>query len=367
MDKAAWNQVVAQLPAPQLLQTWEWGQVKAKFGWTPYYKLWRGEDDSITAAALVLERTIDLPGMAPRLRMHYTPKGPLLADWADGALRKQVLGDLCRFAKSRGAFFIKIDPDVPVALGEPMEEGSQEQPEGQALRKELMGTGWHFANEQVQFRNTVLLDLRLSEDEILANMKQKTRYNIRLAGRKGVQVRAGGQEDFGMLFQMYAETALRDGFTIRGEDYYQSVWQTFFEAGMLTPLITEVEGQAVAGLMLFTFGGRAWYIHGMSRAAHRNLMPAYLLQWEAIRAAKSKGCWEYDLWGAPDEFSETHPMWGVYRFKRGLGGTVAQYLGAWDYPLRPWLYRLYTNILPAVMGVMRRRGNARTRQAFPAD
>ncbi|MDH5606941.1 MAG: aminoacyltransferase, partial [Anaerolineae bacterium] len=91
MDKAAWNQVIAQLPAPQLLQTWEWGQVKAKFGWTPYYKLWRGEDDSITAAALVLERTIDLPGMAPRLRMHYTPKGPLLADWADGALRKQVL------------------------------------------------------------------------------------------------------------------------------------------------------------------------------------------------------------------------------------------------------------------------------------
>jgi len=213
----------------------------------------------------------------------------------------------------------------------------------------------------------VLLDLRPSEDEILANMKQKTRYNIRLAGRKGVQVRSGEQEDFGMLFQMYAETALRDGFTIRGEDYYQSVWQTFFEAGMLTPLITEVEGQAVAGLMLFTFGGRAWYIHGMSRAAHRNLMPAYLLQWEAIRAAKSKGCWEYDLWGAPDEFSETHPMWGVYRFKRGLGGTVAQYLGAWDYPLRPWLYRLYTNILPAVMGVMRRRGNARTRQAFPAD
>lgn len=363
MDAERWNQIVAEFPQPHLLQTWEWGQVKSAYGWQAHHKVWE-EDGEIVAAALVLERTINLGGMAARLRMHYTPKGPLLRDWSDAGRRRRVIADLEDFARQRGAFLLKLDPDLPVGTGEPGAEGAQEGLIGETLIAELKADGWYFSDEQVQFRNTVLIDLGSTEDELLAAMKQKTRYNIRLAGRKGVVVRRGEETDFEKLFQMYAETAVRDGFAIRGKDYYFAVWQTFFRSGMLIPLIAEVEGEAVAGLMLFVFGDRCWYLYGMSTGLHRNRMPTYLLQWEAMIAGKQAGCQVYDLWGAPDEFSEADSMWGVYRFKKGLGGEVLRTIGAWDKPLRPLVFQLYARVWPRIMGLLRARGRSKTKQGL---
>jgi peptidoglycan pentaglycine glycine transferase (the first glycine) len=359
-DSTSWNKTIATLPAPQLLQTWEWGEVKSRFGWKPHHKVWEDDAGKLQAAALVLERTINLRGMAPRLRMHYTPKGPLLRDWSNVALRTRVISELVSFARKRGAFLLKIDPDVPVGWGEPGEEDAEENLVGADLIEQLKRSGWHFSNEQVQFRNTVLLDLTPTEDGLLAQMKQKTRYNVRLAERKGVTVRRGRVKDFERLYQMYAETAVRDGFAIRGWDYFQAVWDTFLDAGMLTPLVAEVGGEMAAGLMLFHFGGRAWYLYGMSQPAHREKMPTYLLQWEAIRTAKEKGCTVYDLWGAPDVFDENDSLWGVYRFKAGLGGRVVRHIGAWDLPIRPWMYKLYAQVWPRIMDTMRRRGRSGT-------
>jgi lipid II:glycine glycyltransferase (peptidoglycan interpeptide bridge formation enzyme) len=102
----------------------------------------------------------------------------------------------------------------------------------------------------------------------------------------------------------------------------------------------------------------------MSKDAHREKMPSYALQWEAIQRAREAGCQVYDLWGAPDVFDESDSMWGVYRFKAGLGGDVVRTIGAWDLPMRPLYYRLYTQVLPRVLGIMRRRGKARTQQAL---
>jgi len=235
------------------------------------------------------------------------------------------------------------------------------------LIEELSGSGWQFSDEQIQFRNTVLLDLENSEEDLLMAMKSKTRYNVRLAGRKGVSIRRGGMDDLDMLYAMYAETAIRDGFAIRSKDYYLTVWQTFLASEMLTPLIAEVDGNPVAGLMLFTYCKTAWYIYGMSKDEHRNLMPTYLIQWEAFRLAKDKGCTVYDLWGAPDEFKPDDSLWGVYRFKKGLGGQVVRTIGAWDLPLRPWVFKLYAQVWPRVMGILRARGRAQTRQALEGD
>jgi peptidoglycan pentaglycine glycine transferase (the first glycine) len=142
------------------------------------------------------------------------------------------------------------------------------------------------------------------------------------------------------------------------------VWQTFFDGGMLIPLIAEVDGQPVAGLMLFMYGPTAYYLYGMSTEAHRNLMPTYLLQWEAMRAAQEKGCTRYDLWGAPDVFDENDGMWGVYRFKQGLGGEVVRTIGAWDLPLRPFLFALYTQVWPRIMNLLRLRGRRQTQQSL---
>jgi lipid II:glycine glycyltransferase (peptidoglycan interpeptide bridge formation enzyme) len=90
-------------------------------------------------------------------------------------------------------------------------------------------------------------------------------------------------------------------------------------------------------------------------------MPNYLLQWEAICLSKSAGCQVYDLWGAPEMLAPDDPLWGVYRFKEGLGGSLTRFLGAWDYPVQPWLYKLYTQTMPRLLAVMRRSGQARTR------
>jgi len=199
----------------------------------------------------------------------------------------------------------------------------------------------------------MMLDLDGSEETWLARMKQKTRYNIRLAQRSGVIVRKAAIEDLPMLYKMYAETANRDGFIIRPESYYLDVWSRFIQADMAEGLVAEFEGIPLAGLVFFYLGARAWYVYGMSTSLHREKMPNYPLQWEAMRSARDKGCRIYDLWGAPDSFEKTDPMYGVYRFKEGLGAEVVRTIGAWDYQVRPLLYFTYHQVIPRLLSLTR--------------
>ncbi|MCJ7434891.1 MAG: aminoacyltransferase [Anaerolineales bacterium] len=361
-----WDQIISSLPNPHFLQTWEWAQVKAKYGWESMSFIWeseRGNRESIVAAAMALGRTVSLRGMF-KLNILYVPKGPLM-DWGNESLRKQVLDELQSFARDQKAIFLKIDPDIVLGTGIPGSEDSCQDNGGQAVRSELKRRGWLDSSEQIQFRNTVVIDLSATEEEMLARMKQKTRYNIRLAEKKGVTVRVGTLDDLPMLYKMYAETSVRDGFVIRDENYYQTVWKAFMQSShgqpSAQPLIAEVDGEPVAAIFLFSFARRAYYVYGMSRNAHREKMPAYLLQWEAMKRAKALGCKVYDLWGAPDEFNESDSMWGVFRFKEGLGGEVVRTLGAYDFAPNAFWYKLYTEMMPRVLNMMRSRGKARVR------
>ena len=380
MESNHWNSIISGLPNPHFLQTYEWGQVKAKYGWEPIYLVWDNEGkmkeergvnhfssfvSPPSAAALILKRQILRNAFAARLSILYAPKGPLL-DWSDEALRNRVLDDLQSFAKKQGAIFLKMDPDVVLGTGVPDRADNIIDNDGQAVISDLKRRGWGYSSDQIQFKNTVLVDLSPTEDELLARMKQKTRYNIRLAEKKGVSVRVGTLEDLPMLSRMYAETSVRDGFVIREEGYYKTVWNLFMNSNdpHCEPLIAEVENEPVAAIFIFYFAGRAYYVYGMSRDVHREKMPAYLLQWEAIKRAKANGCETYDLWGAPDVFNESDSMWGVYRFKEGLGGKVVRTLGAWDYaPNRLW-YSMYSEVIPRVLDVMRSRGKAKTKQSL---
>ena len=380
MHSNIWNSIISKLPNPHFLQTYEWGQVKAKYGWSPLYGIWTDDGkftvlketdnwslnaDRCVAVALILKRQILRNGFAARLSILYSPKGPLL-DWANESLRTRVLNDLQSFAKRQGAIFLKMDPDVVLGTGIPGSEEDFVDKNGQAVIKELKRRGWEYASDQIQFKNTVLIDLSLTEEEMLARMKQKTRYNIRLAEKKGVVLRVGTLDDFVNLYKMYAETSVRDGFVIRDEEYYRTVWTLFMNSGEPTcePLIAEVAGESVAAIFVFYFAGRAYYVYGMSRALHREKMPTYLLQWEAMKRAKAKGCTVYDLWGAPEVFDESDSMWGVYRFKEGLGGKVVRTLGAWDFAPNPLWYALYSNVIPRVLDVMRSRGKSKTKQSL---
>ena len=350
----SWDEIIAHLPGAHVLQTREWGLFKQGYGWQPQYFVWRSETGGVNAAAQVLGRAA--PG---GWKVLYVPRGPLV-DWSDEAACAQVLDDLQSLARQRGVIFFKMDPEIITGWGVPSSADFQENPVGKRLLNAMQRRGWQLSPDQVQFRNTVWLDLTGNEEDWLARMKQKTRYNIRLAERKGVTVRLGQQEDLKLLYQMYAETSVRDGFVIRPEKYYLTLWQSFMSKGMAVPLLAEVEHEVVAAVFLFYFAGRAWYLYGMSRAAHREKMPNYLLQFEAMRLAKEKGCLNYDLWGAPDVFDENDSMWGVFRFKEGLGGKVVHTAGALDYSARSWIYTLYTRVLPRILDWMRRRGKART-------
>lgn len=336
-DATQWTTALASLPYRHILQSWEWGQFKSRWGWSPRYFL-NEEGGSINAAALVLRRTFS----PLKLNILYVPKGPAL-DYADAALSARVLRGLGEVARRDRAIFIKIDPDLD-----------------QANRSVLLERGWRCSAEQIQFRNTMLLDLTRGEAELLAAMKPKTRYNVRLAQKKGVTVRAGDLVDLELLYAMYAETGQRDGFLIRPLDYYRDAWGSFIQAGLAHPLIAEVEQEAVAGLILFRFADRAWYMYGMSRNAQRDKMPNHLLQWEAMRWAKAQGCTVYDLWGAPDELNESDSMWGVYKFKEGLGAEFAPHVGAYDLVVSRWGYWLYTQAMPRVLNVMRRHNKDRS-------
>jgi lipid II:glycine glycyltransferase (peptidoglycan interpeptide bridge formation enzyme) len=389
VDSNLWNSIISKLPDPHFLQTYEWGQVKAKYGWSPLYAVWTKDQFSVSsnqstdnlslhtdhciAAALILKRQILRNGFAARLSILYSPKGPLL-DWTNEPLRTRVLDDLQSFAKKQGAIFLKMDPDIVLGTGVPQSGEDVIDNGGQVVMSELKRRGWGYSSDQIQFRNTVLIDLNPTEDELLARMKQKTRYNVRLAEKKGVVLRVGKIGDLPMLYKMYAETSVRDGFVIRDEGYYKTVWELFMTGDQLPipnyqlpfaePLIAEVDNEPVAALFVFYFAGRAYYVYGMSRDVHREKMPTYLLQWEAMKRARAYECSVYDLWGAPDVFAESDSMWGVYRFKEGLGGRVVRTLGAWDFAPSPLWYGMYTQVVPRLLDVMRSRGESRTKQSL---
>jgi lipid II:glycine glycyltransferase (peptidoglycan interpeptide bridge formation enzyme) len=356
-----WNDLIQTLPEPHILQTEEWKQIKKQFGWEPYQYIW-SNSNQIFAAALVLKRTISVVPPSIQASVLYVPKGPLLVDWNDVDLRNNVIADLQEIAKLHRAMFIKIDPDIQVGTGLPGECGPDEL--GIKISTELAGEGWQYSGDQIQYKNTVILDLNSSEDELLRRMKQKTRYNIRLASRKGVRVRIGNSSDFEMLFRMYAETSVRDNFAIREAGYYKRLWNLFYRAGMVEPLIAEVEDNPVAGLMLYFFGRKAYYMQGMSTSLHREKMPNYMLQWEAMKRAKERDCVVYDLWGAPENFTSDDPMWNVYRFKSGFGGELIRHIGAWDLVINKLQYWIYLRALPLGMNLLRRRGKTVTRDVI---
>jgi peptidoglycan pentaglycine glycine transferase (the first glycine) len=351
----AWDEALKSLPNSHPLQSWAWGEFKSHWGWSAARLSLRVKEEQAVepplAAALVLKRKLPKSPFS----ILYVPKGPVL-DYNNPPLRRVVLAQLEQIARRERAIFIKIDPNVVYAWGL---DDDRRSPIGAKFIEELEDREWRLSADQIQFRNTVELDLGRSEEDLLAAMKGKTRYNIRLAARKGVVVRKGDSADFTLIAEMYLETAERDGFAVRPLDYYLDAWNMLSNTGMAQPLIAEYNGDPLGAVIPVHFGNRALYMYGASTGRERQRMPNHLLQWEAIRWAKALGCQVYDFWGAPDEFVETDPLWGVWRFKAGFNGQVVRHIGAWDYPVRPFWYWIFTVVMPKYLDVLRNRRTAR--------
>lgn len=311
-----WNKFYQQHSEAHILQSGAWGELKSGFGWRAV-RLLTGQ-----TGAQILFRRLPLGFSAA-----YIPKGPLGPDWP--ALWPEV-DLLCR---RRRAILLKVEPDAWV-----------EEEADFAARL----PGFRSDGIPIQPRRTVVISLVGGEEDWLGRMKQKTRYNIRLAERKDVQVHP--TSDLEGFFQLMQTTGARDGFGVHSLEYYRRAYQLFHPDGKAELLLAEFEGRPLAGLMVFAWGQRAWYLYGASNDEERNRMPTYLLQWQAMRWAAGRGCTEYDLWGVPDEdeptleekFSErSDGLWGVYRFKRGFGGRVARAAATWEKVYLPPLYQLY--------------------------
>jgi lipid II:glycine glycyltransferase (peptidoglycan interpeptide bridge formation enzyme) len=315
-DISTWDQFIATHPDSHILQTGNWGALKSTFGWTAE-RIVCGD-----SGAQVLFRRLPLG-----YSIAYIPKGPNL-------LTNELLNELDRVCQLHKAIFLKIEPFAwePYLTWQRLED-----------------LGWH-RSESIQPRRTVTISLTLSSEEILAGMKQKTRYNIRLAEKKGIEVRQS--EDYALFAEMALVTGKRDGFGVHSAAYYQKIKEQFIEEGKAVLLMAYFENQPVAGIIVFAHGKTAWYMYGASTDTERNRMPTYLLQWEAIKWAQAKSCEEYDLWGIPDhdeeelealfESKQHHDgLWGVYRFKRGFGGKIKRSVGAWDKAYQPLLYKAY--------------------------
>ncbi len=347
-------------PVSHIFQTDEWAELKTIYGWqSTRLDIPFGKDRH--ANAMILERSQQVFPFISPTRVLYIPRGPI-TDWEQVEELAGLIEALEKIAKQRKAIFIKIDPEIVMGYGIPGMAGESNSSTAVKIMDLLLSRGWKFSKDQIQFQNTVWIDLNDDENLILAKMKQKTRYNIKLCQKKGVVIRRGGIQDFDRLFLLYAHTSLRDGFAIREKKYYMDVWTKFMDAGMAVPLVAEFEGEILAGLFLFHLGNRSWYLYGMSSDEHREMMPNYGLQWEAIRLSKELGCNKYDLWGAPDIFDGDDRMAGVFRFKMGLGGEVVRLIGAWDFPVHKLQYSLYTRVLPKILDIMRRRGRRSTIQ-----
>ncbi|MCB0067649.1 MAG: peptidoglycan bridge formation glycyltransferase FemA/FemB family protein, partial [Caldilineaceae bacterium] len=345
---ANWRAVLAGLPDPHVLQSWEWGEIKAQTGWHAEHFI-LGTPQKPTAAFQFLWRE-PVPGLP--LRIGYIPKGPTL-DWTNLALVDQTLAHIEQVAQARNCILVKIDPDV-------REDSSA----GRMVLHALQRRDWLYSNEQIQFKNTAFTDLSVGEETLLEGMKSKWRYNIRLAGKRGITVRCGSNADLPGFYRLYAATGARDGFLVRPFDYYRTTWETFLHAeaapdnpagGALLLAEHGDEDAPLAGLFLFRYGTRSWYFYGASSDRRRRDMPNYLLQWAAMQWALAQGCTTYDWWGAPADLDDADDgMQGVWQFKQGFGAEFQPHVGAWDYVISPVAYRALTESLPYILAGMRR-------------
>ncbi len=321
LNPVEWDQWLEKHDSPHLLQTSGWGELKSKFGWVAV----RLANDAI--GAQILFRKLPLG-----FSFGYIPKGPVNLG-ADEYQERRFWQEVDAACHKQRAAFLKVESDGWVG-----EENSTE-----TLRQ-----GFRMSNQHVQPHSTLVIDLQGCEDDVFNRMKPKTRYNIRLSGRKEVSVRASN--DIGNFHALMSVTSRRETFHVHSLAYYQKAYEIFHPQGQCELFISEYQGQTLAALMVFACRKTGYYFYGASGDGERNRKPTYPLQWEAIRWAQRVGCKEYDMWGIPDDARETPDeedaeredgLWGVYRFKRGFGGVLKHALPAMDRIYLPALYKIY--------------------------
>lgn len=359
-------------PSVSFLQLPSWAQVKV--GWRGESVGWFDGDRQV-GAALILHRPV------PKIRrrsLAYIPEGPVL-DWSRASEKpmQEWLDPLLEHCQAVGAFQVKMGPPVASrrwdaetvkkALAE-AEAGGWNAPasldrvaadwhSGSAAQvvDGLRAGGWQqeksagagFGDVQPRYVYCIPLEDR-SLDDVFAGFNQQWRRNIRKAEKSGVQVRLGTREDLADFHRVYVETAERDHFTPRGLVYFERMWDALNSGSQsddhyhqMTLHLAEYDGHLAAATIMIRVGDRAWYSYGASTTADRDVRPSNALQWHMITRAHESSCRVYDLRGISATLDPANHLIGLVRFKVGSGGYAQEYVGEWDYPLRPMWARAF--------------------------
>jgi lipid II:glycine glycyltransferase (peptidoglycan interpeptide bridge formation enzyme) len=315
-------------PANTFLQSRFWAEVKRSFGWEPLaFRI--GE----TPLLVLLRR------FGRGLSLAYVPHGPAgearSGDGENAAGFETRAADLAGIHHSVAEQLPSSAAAVRYDLPWRRPEDFDEHRFASLLREEGI-PGFRRAAADIQPPSTVLVSLAGDEEELLARMKRKTRYNVRLASKRGVSTTVSAEPDLGRWYRLYRETAERDRIAIHSEAYYRRLFELAEHIdGAPRLFLVEAfhEGEYLAGNIIALYRGTATYMYGASSNRKRNLMPSYAVQWASMRLAGEEGCSVYDLFGIPPAEDPSHPMHGLYRFKTGFGGEIIHRCGGWDAPV----------------------------------
>jgi lipid II:glycine glycyltransferase (peptidoglycan interpeptide bridge formation enzyme) len=335
-DRARYDAFAARSGLADVLNSWAWGEVKRESGWTPR-RIALEQDGDIVAAAQLLQ-TRPVKGSPPIL---YCPRGPVL-DYRQPTLLRRLADEIK--ARAGSAIFLKCDPAIEL-----------DSPEALTLREAGFRPAGGGGFGGVQPTAVMVLDLSLGLEKVQEGFHKKWRYNIRLAEKKGVTVRAAGIDDLGVFYDLLLETAKRDGFLVRGRDYFRTLHDRLGDQFQM--FLTMYEGRAIAGAIMLCFGPRATYTYGASSNEHRNVMPNHLMQWEMIQWAHGRGYQIYDFRGVSpvrDGKPVEEHIAGLNRFKDGFGAKYVEYAGEHDLPLRPLMYKGWTIGAPIAMAALKK-------------
>ncbi len=306
-------------------QSPEWAKVKSS--WKNEIVLAEDENGKIIGSLSILIRKIPIFG-----NIMYSSRGPV-CNIHDEQVLRQLTEGAKNLAKKYNAIVLKIEPDIESKDTE--------------FRRIVEKIGYKIKDdaknfrEEIQPRYVFRLNIKdKTEDEIFAGFHQKTRYNIRLAIKKGVTIKEGTREDLKIFHKIMIETGARDGFIIRSLEYFEKMYDNLAPEHMKL-LMAYYDGKPISGVIPIMYGNKTWYLYGASSNENRNLMPNYLLQWEMIKMAIARKSDIYDLRGVSGVVDENHPQYGLYRFKKGFGAEFTEFIGEIYIPFKPLTYNLY--------------------------
>ena len=324
-DKKRYKRFLENHERCNFQQSLEWGEVKE--AWIKEVILSEDKKGKIKGSLCVWIRKIPIFG-----NLMYVARGPV-CDIHDKKVLEDLKNGADELAKKYNAFVLRMEPDI---------EKSDEK-----FRKIAIDLGFKIKDDSKDFKDEIQprfvfqLDLRgKDKEQIFSEFHQKTRYNIRLANRKGVQIREGTKEDLKAFHDIMVETGKRDNFLIRSLSYFEKMYDCLAPEHMKL-LMAYHEDEPIAGIIPIMYGNKVWYLYGASSNTKRNLMPNYLLQWTMIQEAIDRGAEMYDFRGVSGIVDENHPQYGLYRFKKGFNARFVEFIGEVYIPYKPLKYKLY--------------------------